>query len=112
MELAYDRVKDFCPKCIYCCKIFLNPQLLAQHFVTRHLLSNTSDDTCPHCFIVTSSVVSHVKITHSEKCCLCGSDIINSAHNKCTLLVNTAIKSHFQKKINVLLNMLKGLENI
>ena len=112
MKLAYDRVKDFCPKCIYCCKIFLNPQLLAQHFVTRHLLSKTSASTCPHCFIVTRSVMSHVRTTHSKKCCFCGSDTVDSAHNKCTLLVNTAIKSHFQRKINVLLNMLKGLENI
>jgi hypothetical protein len=112
MEFAYDRVKDFCPKCIYCCKIFLNPQLLAHHFVTLHLLSTTSYYTCPHCPIVTCSVVSHVRNTHSEKCCFCGSNDIDKTHKKCTLLVNTAVKIHFQKKIHVLLTMLKGLENI
>lgn len=109
---VYDSVRDFCPKCIYCQKIYLNRDLLAHHFLTRHLFRTTTSHWCPHCTSYIKNMIAHVQNLHPEKCLLCGENDPEANHKVCTSFVKTAIKNHFQKKISVLLNMLEGFESI
>ena len=112
MESVYDRVRDFCPKCFYCDKIFLNRQLLAHHFLTQHLLCKNNKVLCPHCIKWNENMLAHCQIFHKEKCLFCGMDDKDETHYACTNVVKEAIKNYFQKKISHLLNLLEGLENI
>jgi len=112
MELTYDRVKDFCPKCIYCEKIYLNKELLAHHFLVHHLLNKTKSFWCPHCITFEKNILSHVQKKHETLCLFCGKYEQKEFHQQCTMLVKNAIRQYFQKKISCLLNMLEGLEDI
>lgn len=112
MDITYDRVRDFCPKCVYCNKIFLNRELLANHFVTRHLLTSKNEFMCPHCCLTRYNIGSHVQSFHKNMCLFCGEKETEGAHTTCTQYVKNAIKNHFQRKITLLLNMLEGLQNI
>jgi hypothetical protein len=110
---VYDRVRDFCPKCIYCNKIYLNQELLAHHFLTRHLLDTTAAYWCPHCHtLLNQNILAHVQTSHSEKCLLCGCTDVDANHVTCTRFVKNAIKKYFQEKISLLLNLLEGFETI
>ena len=113
MEFVYDRVRDFCPKCIYCNKIYLNQELLAHHFLTRHLFHTTTAYWCPHCnTLFNENILAHVQSCHSEKCLLCGCNDVDANHAMCTQVVKNAIQKYFEEKISLLLNMLEGLETI
>lgn len=113
MAEAYDSTRDFCPKCIYCHKIYLNRDLLAYHFVTQHLLNKDDGNwTCPHCPQQPFNILAHVQQVHPCACLLCGNVHKEAGVHACTHYVQIAIKHYFAKKISLLLNMLRGLETI
>ncbi len=121
MAEAYDSTRDFCPKCIYCHKIYLNRDLLAYHFVTQHLLNKDDANwTCPHCPQLVEqqqqplNILAHVQQVHPCSCLFCGNvhDTNKDAGVSCTHHVQIAIKHYFAKKISLLFNMLRGLETI
>ena len=113
MDFVYDRVREFCPKCIYCHKIYLNKQLLASHFLKQHIFNSFKECcSCPCCFIQENNILVHVQNHHPDVCLLCGQDDSDKTHVMCNCEIKSAIKYHFQTKISALLNMLEGLESI
>lgn len=111
MDFVYDRVREFCPKCIYCHKIYLNRQLLASHFLKQHIFNALKECCpCPCCSIQENNILVHVQTHHPNVCLLCGQRDFD--HDLCNRELQSAIKHYFQTKISALLNMLEGLESI